>query len=91
MHITQVIGEVHLHARMCTPIFRRSGTVGQIALKCGAWLDVNPYPMSHDPCQIEKEWLAGCGLRRVNYSGNSFVFDYIDCIFIVYCIVFPLH
>ena len=37
VHITQVIGEVHLHARMRAPIFRRSGTAGRIVARC--WSD----------------------------------------------------
>ena len=41
VHVTQVTGEVHLHARIRTPLFRRSGTAGWIALKCGVWLDAH--------------------------------------------------
>ena len=43
MHIPQVIGGVHLHVCKCrcSPVFRIPGTVGRIALKFGAWLEIN--------------------------------------------------
>ena len=35
--ITQVRGEVQLHVRTCTPLFRFSQTVGRIVFKFGVW------------------------------------------------------
>ena len=35
--ITQVRGEVQLHVRRCTPLFRFSQTVGRIVFKFGVW------------------------------------------------------
>ena len=32
------MGEVHLHARTCTPLFHISGTAGRIFLTFGGWL-----------------------------------------------------
>ena len=45
MHITQVMGGVHLHVRTCAradvPPFRISETAGRIALKFGVWLETH--------------------------------------------------
>ena len=35
----KVNGGVQVHVRTCEPLFRNSGTAGQIALKLGVWLE----------------------------------------------------
>ena len=45
MHITQVMGGMHLHVRTCAragvPHFRISEAAGRIALKFGVWLETD--------------------------------------------------
>ena len=72
MHITQVMGEVHMHVRTCAraylPLFRISGMATRITLKFDAWL--GPHELG---AYISLRWgtAARVHLRiRFPYVGN---------------------